>query len=206
MGPWLDRRPRLRDQNRVHYGNNYENAFWNGSQMTYGDGANRFYPLSGALDVLLRARDRPRLHEQALPNLTYSRSGRAAASTGLLGHRRQTAERTTAPRRSAGTSARTSSERPTPPSATCTIEAGRPLHRQRLPVHVGPRSALLVGRPEQVVLPRLQAHLVGLAGGAPHEGRREARGAGPTSSRMPQYWTSGDLREGLPGRHGMPPA
>ncbi|WP_429759310.1 M4 family metallopeptidase [Vibrio wakamikoensis] len=30
---------------RVHYGNNYENAFWNGSSMTFGDGKNTFYPL-----------------------------------------------------------------------------------------------------------------------------------------------------------------
>ncbi|MBA2709964.1 MAG: peptidase M4 family protein [Tatlockia sp.] len=30
---------------RVHYGNNYENAFWDGIQMTYGDGAEFFYPL-----------------------------------------------------------------------------------------------------------------------------------------------------------------
>lgn len=37
---------------RVHYGRNYENAFWDGRQMTYGDGANRFYPLSGAVDVV----------------------------------------------------------------------------------------------------------------------------------------------------------
>lgn len=30
---------------RVHYGNNYENAFWDGSAMTFGDGYTRFYPL-----------------------------------------------------------------------------------------------------------------------------------------------------------------
>lgn len=30
---------------RVHYGNNYENAFWDGSTMTFGDGASTFYPL-----------------------------------------------------------------------------------------------------------------------------------------------------------------
>lgn len=36
---------------RVHYSTNYENAFWNGTTMTYGDGASTFYPLSGALDV-----------------------------------------------------------------------------------------------------------------------------------------------------------
>jgi len=35
---------------RVHYGSNYENAFWDGSQMTFGDGASRFYPLV-SLDV-----------------------------------------------------------------------------------------------------------------------------------------------------------
>jgi len=35
---------------RVHYGTNYENAFWDGSSMTFGDGDTRFYPLVG-LDV-----------------------------------------------------------------------------------------------------------------------------------------------------------
>lgn len=30
---------------RVHYGRNYENAFWNGSSMTFGDGHSYFYPL-----------------------------------------------------------------------------------------------------------------------------------------------------------------
>ncbi|OOE82152.1 hemagglutinin [Salinivibrio sp. PR6] len=30
---------------RVHYGNDYENAFWNGSSMTFGDGKSTFYPL-----------------------------------------------------------------------------------------------------------------------------------------------------------------
>ncbi len=35
---------------RVHYAINYENAFWDGQQMTFGDGANYFYPLV-SLDV-----------------------------------------------------------------------------------------------------------------------------------------------------------
>lgn len=35
---------------RVHYSNSYENAFWNGSAMTFGDGATKFYPLV-SLDV-----------------------------------------------------------------------------------------------------------------------------------------------------------
>jgi vibriolysin len=35
---------------RVHYSSNYENAFWNGQQMTFGDGATRFHPLV-SLDV-----------------------------------------------------------------------------------------------------------------------------------------------------------
>jgi len=35
---------------RVHYGNAYENAFWDGSAMTFGDGATTFFPLV-SLDV-----------------------------------------------------------------------------------------------------------------------------------------------------------
>jgi Zn-dependent metalloprotease/subtilisin-like proprotein convertase family protein len=37
---------------RVHYSTAYENAFWDGAQMTYGDGATTFYPLSGDVDVV----------------------------------------------------------------------------------------------------------------------------------------------------------
>lgn len=37
-------------QMRVHYSNNYENAFWDGTGMTFGDGASTFYPLV-SLDV-----------------------------------------------------------------------------------------------------------------------------------------------------------
>ena len=35
----------------VHYGTNYENAFWDGERMTYGDGAERFSPLV-SIDVV----------------------------------------------------------------------------------------------------------------------------------------------------------
>lgn len=35
---------------KVHYGNNYQNAFWDGSAMTFGDGGSTFYPLV-SLDV-----------------------------------------------------------------------------------------------------------------------------------------------------------
>ena len=37
---------------RVHYGEELANAFWDGEQMTYGDGGDKFYPLSGGLDVV----------------------------------------------------------------------------------------------------------------------------------------------------------
>jgi Zn-dependent metalloprotease len=37
---------------RVHYSTAYENAFWDGAQMTYGDGATTFFPLSGDVDVV----------------------------------------------------------------------------------------------------------------------------------------------------------
>ena len=33
---------------RVHYSTGYENAFWNGSNMSFGDGASTFYPLVSA--------------------------------------------------------------------------------------------------------------------------------------------------------------
>ena len=53
----------------VHYSRSYENAYWDGTRMTYGDGATRFRPLT-ALDVCG--------HEighavcQSTANLTYS--------------------------------------------------------------------------------------------------------------------------------------
>jgi vibriolysin len=48
---WYDTAPlTFKLKMRVHYSNNYENAFWDGQQMTFGDGANRFYPLV-SLDV-----------------------------------------------------------------------------------------------------------------------------------------------------------
>ena len=37
-------------RSRVHYGRNYVNAFWDGTQMTYGDGASNLHPLT-ELDV-----------------------------------------------------------------------------------------------------------------------------------------------------------
>jgi vibriolysin len=36
---------------KVHYGRRFENAFWDGKQMTFGDGKTRFYPLT-SLDVV----------------------------------------------------------------------------------------------------------------------------------------------------------
>lgn len=39
-------------QSTVHYQIKYDNAFWNGRQVVYGDGDTIFYPLSGSLDVV----------------------------------------------------------------------------------------------------------------------------------------------------------
>jgi bacillolysin len=40
-------------ESTVHYGRSYNNAFWNGQQMVYGDGdGTTFAPLSGGLDVV----------------------------------------------------------------------------------------------------------------------------------------------------------
>jgi Zn-dependent metalloprotease len=54
---------------RVHYSNNYENAFWNGSSMTFGDGATTFYPLV-SLDV--SAHEVAHGFTEQNSNLTYS--------------------------------------------------------------------------------------------------------------------------------------
>jgi vibriolysin len=48
---WLNTSPLTQKlEMRVHYGRNYENAFWDGQAMSFGDGATYFYPLV-SLDV-----------------------------------------------------------------------------------------------------------------------------------------------------------
>ena len=54
---------------KVHYKTNYENAFWNGSAMTFGDGATTFYPLV-SLDVSSHEVSHGFTEQQS--NLTYS--------------------------------------------------------------------------------------------------------------------------------------
>ena len=49
-------------RSRVHYGNAYDNAFWDGTQMTYGDGASNAKPLT-SIDVA-GPRDEPRRHRE----------------------------------------------------------------------------------------------------------------------------------------------
>lgn len=54
---------------RVHYSSNYQNAFWNGSSMTFGDGGSTFYPLV-SLDV--SAHEVSHGFTEQNSNLTYS--------------------------------------------------------------------------------------------------------------------------------------
>ncbi|MFD4705339.1 M4 family metallopeptidase [Gottfriedia sp. NPDC058432] len=54
----------------VHYGRNYNNAFWNGTQMVYGDGdGTTFIPLSGGIDVV--AHELTHAVTEKSSNLTY---------------------------------------------------------------------------------------------------------------------------------------
>ena len=53
----------------VHYDQNYDNAFWNGRQMVYGDGGTIFYPLAGAIDVV--AHEITHGVTEAINNLNY---------------------------------------------------------------------------------------------------------------------------------------
>lgn len=59
----------------VHYGTAYDNAFWNGTQMVYGDGGQTFFPLSGALDVV--AHEITHGVTEAINNLIYSQESGA---------------------------------------------------------------------------------------------------------------------------------
>ena len=54
---------------RVHYSTSYENAFWDGTAMTFGDGASTFYPLV-SLDVSAHEVSHGYTSQQS--NLTYS--------------------------------------------------------------------------------------------------------------------------------------
>lgn len=54
---------------RIHYQTNYENAFWDGTQMTFGDGATTFYPLV-SLDVTSHEVSHGFTEQNS--NLTYS--------------------------------------------------------------------------------------------------------------------------------------
>lgn len=59
----------------VHYDVAYDNAFWDGQQMVYGDGDVIFYPLSGALDVV--AHEITHGVTEAINNLTYCKESGA---------------------------------------------------------------------------------------------------------------------------------
>lgn len=65
----------------VHYDDNprdgkgYDNAFWNGTQMVYGDGGDIFFPLSGALDVV--AHEITHGVTEAINDLIYSKESGA---------------------------------------------------------------------------------------------------------------------------------
>lgn len=67
---WLGTAPlTFQLQMKVHYSRSYENAFWDGSSMTFGDGANTFYPLV-SLDV--SAHEVSHGFTEQNSNLTYS--------------------------------------------------------------------------------------------------------------------------------------
>jgi Zn-dependent metalloprotease len=56
-------------RSRVHYGNSYVNAFWDGTQMTYGDGAGNTHPLT---EIDVAGHEMSHGVTQATANLDYS--------------------------------------------------------------------------------------------------------------------------------------
>jgi Zn-dependent metalloprotease len=69
----------------AHHQRNYDNAFWNGSQMVYGDGDVYFYPLSQSLDVV--AHELTHAVTEYSANLIYSgeSGGLNEATSDILG-------------------------------------------------------------------------------------------------------------------------
>ncbi len=59
--------------NRVHYGKNYVNAFWDGTKMTYGDGDGTSYGPLVSLDVVGHRDVARRPPKNTRPGLTYER-------------------------------------------------------------------------------------------------------------------------------------
>ena len=91
---------------RVHFGSSYVNAFWDGAQMTYGDGASNAQPADRARRG--RPRDEPRRHRGAR-RAAWSTPASPAAST----------------RRPATSSAPWSSSTPTTPATPATTSSAR---------------------------------------------------------------------------------
>ncbi len=56
-------------RSRVHYGSNYVNAFWDGTQMTYGDGASNTHPLT---EIDVAGHEMSHGVTENTANLTYS--------------------------------------------------------------------------------------------------------------------------------------
>lgn len=49
---WFNQSPlKVKLKMRVHFGKDFENAYWDGKSMTFGDGGANLYPLATALDV-----------------------------------------------------------------------------------------------------------------------------------------------------------
>ena len=71
-------------RSRVHYDNNYSNAFWDGSQMTYGDGANNANPLT-EIDVAAHEMTHGVTENTAGLNYSGDAGGLNEASSDILG-------------------------------------------------------------------------------------------------------------------------
>ncbi|MFC8504036.1 M4 family metallopeptidase [Pedococcus sp. NPDC057267] len=71
-------------RSRVHYGNAYNNAFWDGTQMTYGDGANNAKPLT-AIDVAAHEMSHGVTENTAALNYSGDAGGLNEATSDIFG-------------------------------------------------------------------------------------------------------------------------
>lgn len=69
---------------RVHYGQSYENAFWDGQQMTFGDGGRSLYPLT-SLDVVAHEVSHGVTEQNSNLNYQYQSGGINEAFSDMAG-------------------------------------------------------------------------------------------------------------------------
>ena len=137
---------------KVHYKSNYENAFWDGSAMYFGDGASTFYPLV-SLDVTSHEISHGYTEQNSGLQYTGQSGGMNEAYSDIAGEAAEYYDRGSADFLVGADIVKTSAGIGNALRYMCNPTAGRWLDRQRRQLQLRPGRALLQRRLQQVVLP-----------------------------------------------------